>query len=258
MFPYLDKNHYIPTYGVLFLLGIVASFIVSLINSKKSKLNRDDMMYASAFALVGGMIGAKLLFILTNLELIIASELSLYEVLKSGFVFYGGLLGGALGYFIYAMVYKINVIDFYDHVVCSLPLGQVFGRIGCFCAGCCYGRPTDSFLGVIYTAPADINTPVGVKLLPVQLFESFFCLVLFIVLAIVNRKPTKRGTRMLIYLFGYSVFRFINEIFRYDSIRGGIGILSTSQIISILIFIFALVYLYITRIHKPKREIKEI
>lgn len=255
MYPYLDQNHYFPTYGVLFFIGIISSILVSLCNNKRKKINKDDMMYASSFALIGGILGAKLLFIVSNINIIIENNINFTDIIKSGFVFYGGFLGGALGYFIYAKLYKISVIDFYDNAVCSLPLGQFFGRLGCFFAGCCYGRPTDSIIGIIYTNPADPNTPTGIKLLPVQLFEALFCLVLFFVIFFINKKELKKGTKMLVYLFSYSTFRFINEFFRYDFVRGGIGFLSTSQIISILLFMFALFYLLYTRFRNSKKNI---
>lgn len=252
MYPYLFGNENLPTYGILFFIGIICSFVVSLRNMKKSDVSKEDMMYASSFALIGGILGAKILFLLASLKVIIENHIALIDVIKSGFVFYGGFLGGALGYYIYCRIYKIDVIKMYDRAVCALPLGQFFGRLGCFCAGCCYGRPTDSFLGVIYTSPADPNCPRGIKLLPTQLFEAFFCLALFFVLLVVNKKKVKKGTKMLIYVFSYGIFRFINEIFRYDSIRGGIGFLSTSQIISLALIIFAIVYYF--RIYRKQKQ----
>lgn len=242
MYPYLFNNKHLPTYGILFFLGIISSFLVSLFTSKKSNLNKYDMMYASAFALCGGIIGAKTLFLISSLKFLLDNHIPFLVAFKSGFVFYGCFLGGALGYYIYCKIYKLDVICFYDRAVVCLPLGQFIGRIGCFCAGCCYGKPTNSFLGVIYKNPIDPNVPIGVKLLPTQLFEAVFCFFLFVLLLIINNKKTKKGTKMLIYIFSYSVFRFINEIFRYDSIRGNTGVLSTSQIISLFLFCFAAFY----------------
>lgn len=268
MYPYLFGNEKLPCYGILFILGVVASYLVALINIKKKKTDiaHEDLLYGSAFAIIGGIVGAKLLAYLTELDFVIyylkiAFSLPntsdtiemITELIKTGFVFYGGLLGGALGYFIYAKMYKLSTVKFYDNAVVCLPLGHAFGRLGCFASGCCYGRPTNSFLGVQYKNPANpvlqkwIEENPGVKLLPTQLFEVGFNLIIFTVLLLVNRKPRKRGTKMLIYLFSYGTCRFINEMFRFDAARGFLLGLSTSQWISIGLIVFGIVYIFVTK-----------
>lgn len=258
MFPYIDSSHKIPTYGLLFLVGIACSLIISSLNSKRSGIKKDDLIYVASFALIGGLLGAKILFIFTSLDLVSKNNIPLVYLIRSGFVFYGGLLGGALGYFIYGKIYKISVVKLFDNAVTSLPLGQVFGRIGCFSAGCCYGRPTNSFLGVIYTSPLDPNTPTGIPLLPTQLFEAGYCFIIFIVILIANTNSVKTGTKTLIYIFSYSFCRFINEFFRYDSIRGHFLNLSTSQLISICLFLFSLTYIVYKRLTAKGKELELI
>ncbi len=250
MFPYFDSEHRIPVYGILFFLGILLSGLILFFLSKSSeKAKRFDIRLGSCFGRIGAFIGSKLLFVLTALPTIIEYHLSLITILRSGFVFYGGLIGGALGYLIYCLIYKIDFLARIDYVVVVVPLGQAIGRLGCFAAGCCYGRPTDSWLGVVYTHPADESTPVGVKLLPVQLFESAFCFLLFFLLLFLRlRKKTKIGTCVLVYLFGYCSFRFINEFYRYDAIRGNYGRLSTSQIISLVLIRTALLGLLVNHV----------
>ena len=265
MYPYLFGIEKLPTYGVLFILGLVAAYLVALINIKRKKTDiaHEDLLYGSTFAIIGGIIGAKLLAYLTELQYVIEfvkyafSQENTWELItmliQTGFVFYGGLLGGALGYFIYARMYKLSVIKFYDNAVVCLPIGHAFGRLGCFASGCCYGRPTTSWLGVQYKKPANptlvqwIKENPGVKLLPTQLFEVGFNLIIFGLLLWVNRKPRKRGTKMLIYLFTYGPCRFINEIFRFDSARGFLLGLSTSQWISIGLVVFGIIYIFATK-----------
>ncbi len=255
MFPYFDKENRIPVYGILFFMGIFVSVLVLFFLNKKDKNRCWDIRLASCFARIGAFIGAKLLFILTALPVIKENHISLIQLLRSGFVFYGGLIGGALGYLIYCLIYKIDFISRIDSVAVVVPLGQCFGRIGCFSAGCCYGRPTDSIIGVVYTHPADRNTPVGVKLLPVQLIESAFCLLLFIfLLFLFFRKPVQKGTLCTSYLLCYCSFRFIIEFYRYDAIRGSYGMLSTSQIISLILLRIALVYLLICKVHQLRMQ----
>jgi len=260
MYPYLFGNTYLPMYGIMFMVGIAVSLLYSrFVAAKSSKVNKDDLLYGACFALVGGITGAKLLSILTSIDLIIKYQIPFMDVMKNGFVFYGGFLGGALGYFIYAKVYKIPFFGLTDNAVQSLPLGHAFGRIGCFCAGCCYGKETTSFLGVAYSHPADPFCPVGVKLLPTQLFESAFCILLFFALMAVKRKNKnlKTGVLTIIYLLSYGTFRFLIEFIRGDEARRSFLTLSTSQWISLVLIIFGVVYTLILN-QKSKKELEPL
>lgn len=257
MYPYLFGNEHIPMYGIMFMIGITVSLLYSrFVAAKTSKVNKDDLLYGACFALVGGITGAKLLSILTSIDYIIKYQIPFMDVMKNGFVFYGGFLGGALGYFIYAKVYKIPFFGLTDNAVQSLPLGHAFGRIGCFCSGCCYGKETSSFLGVVYTHPADPFCPTGVKLFPTQLFESGFCLLLFFALMIVKKKykNLKTGILTIIYLLSYGTFRFLIEFIRGDEARRSLLTLSTSQWISIVLVVFAIIYWVILN-KKSEKEV---
>ena len=234
MFPYLDKNQKIPMYGVCLIVGMIVSFLVALFLTKKEGKDKDQMLYGSIFAAIGGILGAKILSILTSINIIIQYKIDFVSIIKNGFVFYGGLIGGFFGYFIYCKAFKKDFFSMVDIAAVALPAGHAIGRIGCFCSGCCFGRPTDSFLGVIYTHPADLNCPIGIKLLPTQLFETGYNLIIFIILLFISLKfSTRKSTRTILYIYMYSICRFVNEFFRYDSVRGSLWIFSTSQWISI-------------------------
>lgn len=257
MFPYLDENGKIPMYGVCLIIGMVISFLVMFLLTKKEKKNVDQFFYGSLFAAIGGILGAKILCILTSIDVIIEYKLDIVTIIKNGFVFYGGLIGGFLGYLIYCKAFKQDLFEMTDIAAVSLPIGHAIGRIGCFCSGCCYGMPTDSFLGVIYSHPADPNCPVGIKLVPTQLIESFYNLIIFVILLIITLKfETKKSTRTILYVYMYATCRFINEFFRYDKIRGSLWIFSTSQWISIFLVIVATIYLIIKRKRKKVYRFK--
>lgn len=125
----------IPYYGVLFLAGFAISALVALFNCKKTKLQKSEVVYSAVFAGLGGIIGAKLLSVLTSIKIIIEYNLNLVQILQNGFVFYGGLIGGAIGLFVYCKVYKLPFEKYSDTFVPTIPIGHSLGRIGCLLSG---------------------------------------------------------------------------------------------------------------------------
>ena len=225
----------LPLYGLFFYIGIVFAGALSFIPSRKRKIPGFDWLSACAFAMIGAIIGAKLLFILVSIKDIIRLNLSFVAIIKGGFVFYGGLIGGILGILIFTRMYKMPTIDYFDTAASVVPLGHAFGRVGCFFAGCCYGMPYSGKFSVVYTTTAGM-TPLNTPLFPIQLVESILLLITFGVLYTVTLKyPNKRGLPTILYISIYSVIRFVLEFFRGDKERGGIGFLSTSQIVSLLL-----------------------
>lgn len=149
---------------------------------------------------------------------------------------------------LYCKVKKLKFLDYFDIVMPEVALAQAFGRIGCFLAGCCYGRPTDSVFGVVF--PEDSLAPAGIKLIPTQLISAagdFAIAIILIILADVVFKKAKEsslkaktgfgmvsGDIGCIYMFLYGIGRFLVEFLRND-VRGTVGNLSTSQFISLFI-----------------------
>ena len=148
-----------------------------------------------------------------------------------GFVVYGGIIGAVITLYLYCKVKKLDLLLYLDLMVPSVALAQAFGRGGCFLAGCCYGRETDSCLGVVFTNSA--YAPNGVKLLPTQLIMSAGDFLLMAILLWYSRKERIKGRTAMLYLILYSLGRFAVEFLRNDN-RGMVGILSTSQFIGIL------------------------
>jgi phosphatidylglycerol:prolipoprotein diacylglycerol transferase len=248
MYPVIHiLNYSIPTFGILFLIGVGAAFLLALKTAKKYAIPTMDAMFFGLFAIIGGVLGAKLLYIIVVLPSFFANpETALIKLMTGGAVFYGGLIGGILGGFLYTQVYHLDPIQYFDMAVPCLALAQAFGRIGCFFNGCCYGIPYEGFGAVHY--PVGSYPPSGIGLFPAQLSESFFLFILTLVLVLVLSKSNIAGFTTGIYLSAYGIFRFIIEFFRSDP-RGNILFLSTSQVISL--FIFLLGFLFIFRI--PQR-----
>lgn len=235
----------VPMYGICFYAGIIFAAGVASLICKKRSVERFDLVGAAVYTMIMATIGAKALFIAVSFRQIVEYHLSLEAVLKGGFVFYGGLIGGVLGLFIYCKQFKIPFFALADLFAVVLPLGHAFGRVGCFCAGCCYGMPFDSPISVTYTRLENTNTtPLGVPLFPIQLVEAGCLLVVFAVMLICFcKRPMERGRYVAMYALSYSVIRFTLEFFRGDGIRGAFLGLSTSQWISVGIFTLTLILL---------------
>ncbi len=233
----------IPLYGLMGVVGAAVAAGVAFCLLKKRDINAFDFMCAAIFIMIGAFLGAKILFILVSLKQIIELRLGFMEIMKGGFVFYGGLLGGFLGVFVYAKAFKKNLMGYLEICATVLPLGHGFGRIGCFLGGCCYGMEYDGWLSYTYTESLNYATPLNVPLLPIQLIEAACLFVLFGVLLSLFLK-TRKGNVFFIYLISYAVIRFILEFFRGDKERGLLW-LSTSQWISIALLIFVGAYLFI-------------
>lgn len=224
-----------PLYGVLILIGVLASVLTALCICKRKGTDREEIIFSGVYTLIGALVGSKLLFIIVSLPQIIEYKPSLLALLSGGFVFFGGVFGGALGLWIYCKQFKMSMAQFLEIYTTVLPLAHAFGRVGCFFSGCCYGVAYDGPLCYTYHTALAETTPIGVPLLPIQLIEAAFLLVLFAILLIVYlRSKDKVGKTTPLYLLLYAVLRFILEFFRGDRERG-IFLLSTSQWICIVI-----------------------
>lgn len=168
-------------------------------------------------------------------------------VWEGGYTFYGGLLLGMLGIYGYARVVKLNFLNLADLITPSVVFGLFLGRIGCFLAGCCWGKPTDLPWGVVFRSVHAMTTDHGHALHPTQLYEAFAALGFSIYLWIKCNHRKFDGQIIFTALVGYSAIRFFVEFFRGDDYRGLIlgGALSYAQIVSLTLLPFTLVALFL-------------
>ena len=215
-------------YGLMIGLGVMAALLLGDYRSKKFGLNGDHIYGMTFSAVILGFVAARILFIITEWENFLQNPMQYLS--GAGFVVYGGIIGGFLTIYGFCRIKKIDMLSYLDLMIPSVALAQGFGRIGCFLAGCCYGRETDSCLGVVFTN-SDF-APNGVKVLPTQLFMAGGDLLLMAVLLWYASKRPMRGRTSMLYLILYSIGRFAVEFLRNDN-RGTVGVLSTSQFIAI-------------------------
>lgn len=233
----------IPVYGVMWFVGIFFAGVVALLICNRRKIERYDIVYSAVYSLIGGLIGSKLLFVLVSLKTIIDNALPIEAVIKGGFVFYGGLIGGIVGLYVYVKQFKLSAAPFFDVYAIVLPLGHAFGRIGCHFAGCCFGIEYSGPFAVEYNYSLS-GVPINTPLLPIQLIESVVLIVIFGILLFAYFRHISDGMCAVLYTVIYSICRFALEFLRGDQDRG-IAILSTSQWISILFLATTVIYLII-------------
>ena len=255
MLPYLHIfGVQIPMYGLCMATAMLLSVLLSCIRAKRRGRSVDRLLTIALAAIVCGVLGAKILYFIVTyswdefVESVKANGASF--LLDGGLVFYGGLIGGVAGAFIGAAFTRCRLSDYSDSVVPTLPLAHAIGRMGCFCAGCCYGKVTESWIGVCF--PSSVTgLAANVRVIPTQLIESGLNLVLFIALLIFTRKERRGFTSLFVYLIAYGVERFLLEYLRGDEIRGIFGLFSTSQWISIALIIVSVIAL--AAIHRKEK-----
>ncbi len=223
-------------------MGVLVSlfFLLKMSKGEKEKINADQVMDLVIWMLVLGFAGARILYIIVEWKMFIASPLRTI-VSRSGFVFYGGVISGIL-----AGMWRVKKmgLDFWktmDMFAVALPLAHAFGRIGCFAFGCCYGRECHSWLGMKFPAGSPAGSG-GVPVIPTQLISAAGLLILFAVLWGIYKNKNFDGKVSANYCLLYGIMRFIVEIFRGDD-RGGILALSTSQVIGIMMAVFGITLL---------------
>jgi len=234
------------TYGLMIAIGVIAAYLIIKYRAKRLNINSTYIDLLIVWILLGGVLGAKILYWFTQIKNIIQEPKILLDI-TNGFVVYGGIIGGILAGYLYCRKKELRFLQYFDLMIPSVAFAQGFGRIGCFMAGCSYGMETASAFGVIF--PSSSLAPGGVHLMPTQLISSGLDFLLFVILISYAKRKKADGQIAALYLILYSVGRFVLEFFRGDIERGRVGILSTSQFISIFLFIIVL-GLFIVRHHK--------
>lgn len=243
----------IPGYGFMIAVGVICCVWMAMKRAPKYGMSDEAVLDIAIYGLAAGFLGAKLLFLIVEWRAFLADPLSLLG--SRGFVVYGGISAGVLAAIVYCKYKKLVFLEYFDLCVASIALAQGFGRIGCFMAGCCYGKETTLPIGVVF--PENSMAPAGVKVLPSQLFSSAgnFCIMFFLLWYYKHRK--KVGDVGFAYMLLYGIGRFFIEFLRNDD-RGTVGILSTSQFISLFI-VAAATGLFCWRGRPPvqREELKE-
>ncbi len=223
-------------YGLMVGIGFAAAYFICCIRARRKGLSEDILWGILLCAVLGIVTGSRFLYYLVSIPQI-RKDPSILWNFKNGYVVYGGIIFGVLYGYLYCRKKQVSFLKYFDLVMPSVAAAQGFGRIGCFFAGCCYGRQTDSWFHIIYTH-SDF-APNHVPLIPTQLISSAGNFLIAGFLIWYSTKAKKDGAVGVMYMILYSMGRFFIEIFRND-FRGAWGGLSTSQLISIAVFLLGL------------------
>ncbi len=232
---------HLPTYGILLVLAILTGIFTAMRLGRRIGLDSGQILDFCTWIILVALVGAKVLMILSDWSYYRANpgEIFSLSTLLAGGVFYGGFLAALFFVVWYVRVQKLDFWKLADVLAPAVAVGQSIGRLGCFSAGCDYGKPTTAWWGVVFTstfAHEVAGVPLGIRLHPTQLYESFATFVIFGI--VLWRFPRRRwdGEVFLTYVSLYAVARFFLEYLRGDEDRGFMfhHLLSTSQFIALI------------------------
>lgn len=244
MLPELFKipglNIPLATYGLLLAIGFILALWLIARLAEQDGLPKGRVYDLGLYILALGLIGSKALLIITEWDDMAGDwrRIFSFDLLRSGGVYYGGFIIGLLTGVVLIWIWKLPWRRTLDAFAPGVALGHSIGRLGCFSAGCCWGTPTTSWIGVRFTEKAHELTgvPIDSALIPTQLIEAVANLLIFVFLMWLRKRRAFEGQVIFAYLIIYSVVRFIIEFWRDDP-RGEVFGLSTSQFISVIFFV---------------------
>lgn len=238
MYPQLVHlgRFFLPTYGLLVSLGVLLGLWISVRNSERLGIDGEKAWNLGILVVLCGIVGSKVLYVIN--EGMSPREIFSVSTLQAGGVFSGGLLAAMVAAAWYVRKHHMPALGTCDAFAPGLALGHAIGRIGCFAAGCCYGKPTHHFWGVTFTNPlanAITGTPLNIPLEPTQLFESAVELANFFLLMWLLKRRKFDGQVFGAFMFIYGTARFFLEYLRDDPGRGSVfgGAMSGTQLIAI-------------------------
>ena len=227
-------------YGFFIALGFITGFVLATWKARKEGIPFERVVDLFFYTLFSSLVGARILFILINLDSYLSAPFQIFRIWEGGLVFYGGLVLALATALWYMRWHRLPVWEMADLFTPSIALGLFFGRMGCFFAGCCYGKETSLPWKVTFTNPESL-APLHIPLHPTQLYDAANGLAIFFFLLWMERRKRFHGQIFWTFVLLYAVTRFLIEIFRGDP-RGFLlgSVLSTSQVIGIALAIASL------------------
>ena len=227
-------------YAICIVTGIIVAAILCNINKEKFENKFENILDIGIFSLFFGIIGARIYFIIFNLEYYLNNIKEVFNFRDGGLAIYGGLITGILTAIIICKIKKIDILNVLDYVIPFVALAQAIGRWGNFFNVEAYGYETDIFLRMgIFTSDGYIEVH------PTFLYESICTILIFLILRKLQKNRKFKGEIFLLYCILYSGIRFFIEGLRIDSLM--FYNFRISQILSIIIFLISIIMFYLTK-----------
>ena len=227
-------------YGSILAFGFIVGGVLILLKARREGISTDRVIELFCLTIFSALAGARGLDVLIDLSSYREDPLKVFRLWEGGLTFYGGFLLAVETGILYLRRYRLPVWKMADLFAPSVALGLFFARLGCFMAGCCYGKETALPWGVTFSHPQSLAR-LGVRLHPTQLYEAAGCFCLFLFLARGEKKKSYEGEIFWLFILLYSLLRFLIEFFRDDP-RGFLfgTFFSTSQAIGVLLAILSI------------------
>lgn len=258
--PLVGTTHlFVPTYGVLFAAGALLAWWWFVRRAAALGVAQEPVFNLAFWTLLAGLFGAKLTLVVVDLPYYLEQPAQILGTIRSAGVLMGGVLCGAVAFIAYALRHRMPLFSLGDAIAAPLALAQGIGRLGCLAAGCCWGVASHAWCAVRFTDAAahdQTGVPLGIRLVPTQIIEFLFDLVLAALLAWLWRKrPRPAGTVFWVYLVLYGAGRATIEHWRGDTVRGlWLGEqVSTSQLFSVAAILLGLGFLVHDRVRRIAR-----
>jgi phosphatidylglycerol:prolipoprotein diacylglycerol transferase len=237
----------IHTYGLFIAIGFLAGMLLARREALRTGLNPDTITDLTFYLLIAAIVGSRLFYVFTAPEAFFKNPLEIFKIWKGGLVFFGGFIAALATALIFMKKYSLPIWQTCDLLAPSLALGHFFGRLGCFFAGCCYGKQCDLPWAVSFNHPESL-APIGVLLHPTQLYSSMSNLMIFGILWFWRSRKTFDGQIFWIYILLYGTLRSLIEQLRGD-FRGAavFDVLSVSQAIGLFLAITAFIMLIVSK-----------
>ncbi len=239
------------TYGFFIAIGVLAAVLFSRREARMLGVDPNRITDLCFFLVIAAILGSRLFYVLLNYRYFMDAPLDVFKIWSGGLVFYGGFIAAFAVALALIRVYRLPLGKTADIAALALPLGHFFGRLGCFSAGCCYGKTCDLPWAVTFSHSESL-APLHLQLHPTQLYSAAANLFIFLVLLGIRKRKRFHGQIFFLYLFLYGALRSVIEIFRGDD-RGAfvLNIFSVSQTIGISVAFFSLVVLVMLTIKAP-------
>jgi phosphatidylglycerol:prolipoprotein diacylglycerol transferase len=244
------------SYGVLLASAYLIGLWMAVRRARAAGVDGNKVMDLLIWVIIAALVGAKALLFIIDFNHFTSSWQEFTTLLRSGGVFYGGLIAAVLVCIYLLRKHRLPLWTSGDLFAPGIALGYMVGRLGCLMAGCCYGKPTTVPWAITFTDPVanfNVGTPLNVPIHPTQLYEAAAGLVIFLLLLALEKRPHAYPGRTFWSFVGlYSILRFVIEFFRGDERGIVFGMVSTSQFISLVLGPLSLFMLwYLGRPEQP-------